>query len=203
MESLGMTLNPTVKIGRWWFKNRSVSPLPFFLLMIVLPPEFELNRAGMVWVALGILLAEGLRIWAVGHAGSATRTRGETVKDFVHAGPFRWVRNPLYIANIALYTLIGVLFGFKILSLVVLIYSCVQYTFIVRFEEEVLGETFPGEYAEYRKQVPRWFAFTRAPYPPSRHPFNLKAALRSERSTLWLLTGLTLCVTAKRLLTGA
>jgi protein-S-isoprenylcysteine O-methyltransferase Ste14 len=198
MESLGMTLDPSAKIGRWWFKNRSVSPLPFFLLMIVLPPEIVLDPQGIVWVALGIVLAESLRLWAVGHAGSATRTRGDKVNDFVHAGPYRWVRNPLYIANIALYSLIGVLFGFRILSLIVFVYSCIQYSFIVRFEEGILTETFGGQYLEYRKHVPRWFVFSRPLYSASHHAFDFKRAVRSERSTLLLLLAMALCFAAKR-----
>ena len=100
-----------VRMGRRWFKLRSLSPLPLFFFLSCFLPIFIPSRLVVSLVLLGIIVAESIRVWAVGYAGSATRTRGETVSDFVHAGPYRFVRNPLYVANILLYTLCGLLFG--------------------------------------------------------------------------------------------
>ena len=109
-----------------------------------------------VWILTLISMAEGIRIWAVSYAGSRTRTRGDSVVQLVHAGPYRFVRNPLYIANILMYSLAGVFFGFTTLSALVLFYSCLQYSFIVRFEENVLERDIGPTYIAYKKRVPRW-----------------------------------------------
>ncbi len=187
MPSLVSNEPLSARIGKFWFKNRSLSPLPLFALMLILPANFSPSADVYALVVMGVLLAEGIRLWAVGYAGSATRTRGETVPELVHAGPYRWVRNPLYIANILLYTSISVAFGFTYFSVFVFLYSCVQYSFIVRFEEEILLRTFSQSYLYYLQETPRWFVGTRPLFPSSHHTFSLSRALRSERSTLLLI----------------
>lgn len=104
------------RVGRQWFKWRGITPIPLLILIIVLPADFGWLGLGYLWIVAGLLMAEGLRIWAVGIVGSVTRTRGDDIPKLVHAGPYRLVRNPLYVANIALYTLTGILFGFIGLS---------------------------------------------------------------------------------------
>jgi len=111
MENSAILLSPAVRLGRRWFKWRSLSPLPLFFLLVLLPAQFHPMGLELVAVLVGIFLAEAIRVWAVGYAGSATRTRGDNVPSLVHAGPYTHVRNPLYVANILMYTLAGVLFG--------------------------------------------------------------------------------------------
>jgi len=184
MSTYTPTLPWAAQVGRVWFRWRSFSPLPFFLLMVVLPPDFVPSVGVRILTLLGLCLAEGLRLWAVGHAGSATRTRGDTVPVLVHSGPFRYVRNPLYIANLALYSLVGVLFGFVWLSLLTLIFSAIEYVFIVRYEEHILAGTFGGTYDHYTSRVPRWIPSLSPRVDSSHHEFDLKRAFQSERSTL-------------------
>ncbi|MBY0371644.1 isoprenylcysteine carboxylmethyltransferase family protein [bacterium] len=180
--------NDSVLIGRWWFQRRGVSPLPLVLLCLVLPPEQERSAIQLVYLLAGILLAEGVRVWAVGFAGSATRTRGDSVPGLVHAGPFRFVRNPLYLANMALYTLVAVAFGFTWLSFGFLLYFLIQYTFIVAFEEDTLKREFGAAYGLYCARVPRWVPRFTPGVEASAHRFQLGKALRSERATLIALT---------------
>jgi protein-S-isoprenylcysteine O-methyltransferase Ste14 len=185
------------KVGRWWFQRRSVSPIPLFLLLAVLPPNFTVGRPFFVALCVGIAAAEALRVYAVGYAGSATRTRGDSVPELVHAGPYRYVRNPLYVANIAMYTMAGLLFGFSYLSVLIFVYACVQYRFIVAFEEETLSRLFGGPYLHYRKRVPAWWPASSPQVPASRHPFHLGRALRSERSTFFSMGLMALLYLAK------
>jgi len=153
--------------------------------MFFLRPDFHLHGFSALAVAAAILAAESIRVWAVGYAGSATRTRGDKVNELVVAGPYRHVRNPLYVANILLYTLCAVLFGFLYLSIAIFIFSCLQYTFIVAFEEEILGRTFGAKYAKFCAEVPRWFISALPRCEGTGHHFELKRALRSERSTFY------------------
>lgn len=152
--------------------------------MIFLNPEFWPSATWVTLTLISLVLAELLRIWAVGYAGSQTRTRADSVGKLVYSGPYRHVRNPLYIANILLYSLCGFLFGFRLLSLAVLVYSAIQYHFIVKYEEEVLLRTFGTEYENYCNGVPRWLPQLTSSYPSSSQQFSLRKALRSERSTL-------------------
>ena len=181
-----------VQIGQAWFKWRSFSPIPLFLLYFLLKPDFSLSTGQYVIVILALALAECIRIWAVGYAGSRTRTRGDTVIELIHSGPFRYVRNPLYIANTLLYSLAGVCFGFSTLSLVVFVYSALQYSFIVRYEESVLERDIGEPYLNYKKAVPRWFPSFVPCIQSSRHTFQFNQALRSERSTFYSITAMVL-----------
>lgn len=171
------------RLGRRWFKWRGVSPVPLFLLVILLPPDFICQGFCAIAIVFGVLLAEGLRIWAVGYAGSATRTRGDKVPELVHAGPFHHVRNPLYIANIVLYTLAGFLFGHIYLSIIIFIFSCLQYSFVVAYEEQLLEQYFGEAYITYKKTVPRWLFSLTPTMGPSSHRFCFFSAIRSEKST--------------------
>jgi protein-S-isoprenylcysteine O-methyltransferase Ste14 len=135
----------------------------------------------------------------VGIAGSSTRTRGEQVKQFVHNGPYRLVRNPLYIANIFLYTACSLLFGFSGFSVLVFIYSCVEYTFIVSFEETLLAQTFGQVYLDYCEKIPRWLPLFKPTFPRSNHSFHLGTALRSERGTFYSMLAMCLAFFFKKL----
>jgi protein-S-isoprenylcysteine O-methyltransferase Ste14 len=196
--ALPKPLPAPARVGRWWFQRRSASPLPWFLLMIFLAPEFSPDATMLAVALVGIFASEVLRLWSVAYAGSATRTRGDTIPRLVVAGPYRHVRNPLYIANIAMYTLCGVLFGFVSLSVGIFLYSCVQYVFIVAFEEEMLTRTFGESYAEFRRRVPRWFPSPAPQMASTGQRFDLAAAFRSERSTLILMGVVMLLLAAKR-----
>ncbi len=187
-----------VSFGRKWFQWRGISPLPWILAFVLFPAEFHPSRIQLGVLCVGILLAEGVRIWAVGFAGSVTRTRGDGVPRLIHAGPFRYVRNPLYIANIAIYALSGVAFGFSVLSLLAAVYFAIQYSFIVAFEEATLRREFGDAYGFYCARVSRWIPSFAPAVESSGHPFELAKAIRSERASLIALVSVVVLVAAKR-----
>jgi protein-S-isoprenylcysteine O-methyltransferase Ste14 len=73
-------------------------------------------------------------------------------------GPFRYVRNPIYVAGIAL--LLGVSLLYSPWSAVDLVAPMVLLVFfhlrIVRAEEPALRRRFGPTYEEYCRRVPRW-----------------------------------------------
>jgi protein-S-isoprenylcysteine O-methyltransferase Ste14 len=75
---------------------------------------------------------------------------------FVATGPYRWVRNPMYIGGWLM--LAG--YGFLLRSPAVLAFSgvfLVWWHFFVRFyEEPTLRRKFGAEYEEYCRRVHRW-----------------------------------------------
>lgn len=187
-------------IGRRWFQQRSWSPVPLFVLLVIFEPDFTWgpsNYWGLALVLTLIVLAESVRVWAVGYAGSITRTRDDLVPVLVTAGPYRYVRNPLYIANIILYTCAGILFGFWSVSVVIFFYSIIQYFFIVSYEETLLTQTFGDPYRRFLEQVPRWFPRIKPTIAASDHQFDLARGLKSERSTFYVVGFLFLLWTVK------
>ncbi len=143
------------------------------------------------------LAGEALRVWAVGYAGSVTRTRDDRVPVLVHAGPYRFVRNPLYIGNFMIYTAAGCLFGFAWLTLAFAFYTALQYFLITEYEETLLQETFGMEYREYQERVPRWLPALTRKIESSGHTFHLGKAIKSEKSTLLAMAAIVVLIVAK------
>ena len=57
-----------------------------------------------------IALGEFSRLWGVAIAGSETRTTGPVGGTYlITRGPFAYVRNPLYVGNMLLYSGVGVM----------------------------------------------------------------------------------------------
>jgi protein-S-isoprenylcysteine O-methyltransferase Ste14 len=74
----------------------------------------------------------------------------------VITGPYRWVRNPMYLAVVA--AIIGQALLLRQVSL--LIYAAVVaaafLTFVKLYEERVLSERYGEAYRRYRAAVPGW-----------------------------------------------
>ena len=86
------------RIGPVFFRLRSLTPIPFILILIFFSQPTPLP---IVLGSLLIVLGEWLRIWAVGYAGGSTRTRTlGAARDLVTTGPYAHVRNPLYLGNL-------------------------------------------------------------------------------------------------------
>lgn len=135
------------------------------------------------------LLGEGIRFWGVAYAGSLTRVSGNVgAPAVIMAGPFAYVRNPLYVGNILLYVGIGVVSNALSpwLPIVAAFFFICQYTFIVTLEEEFLEKEFGAGYLEYKKNVPRFLPRMIAYQTPTQtaQSPNWNEALQSETRTL-------------------
>ena len=139
---------------------------------------------GLVLIALG----EALRLWAVGHIGRKSRTRGEEVGSLAVSGPYARLRNPLYLGNLLIFSGLGVVQWPWVLAVAPLM--AWYYQQIIRWEEHNLQIKIGPAYGEYQLRVPRWGWGKEAGEP---HPWDGREALRSERSTL-LALGITLLV---------
>jgi len=119
----------------------------------------------------------------VAAAGTVTRRRSRDVQRLVTYGIFSWMRNPLYVGNLLIWS--GFVIGSGVLWFlpVALVLFAVEYTLIVRYEEGVLESIFGNEYVEYKQRTPRWIA--RPPGSPAQMGggHNWGEALRSEIST--------------------
>ena len=156
------------------------------------PTEFSLV-VGMTIAVLG----EIIRIWAVAHAGSATRTTsGAGGDELVMTGPYGHVRNPLYVGNFFLSTglCIAAWPWMPWMLLITTLLFGFQYTLIIHLEEEYLHKRFSRLYHQYCQHVPRLFPrFSRYQSGQDRIP-SFQKALHSERSTLTSFTLVTLFI---------
>jgi len=170
-------------LGRLLFRIRSYTPLPFLVLLLLFAHPSLLSYL----VGLGfVLLGEMIRIWAVGYAGEESRSTEIGASTLVTAGPFAYVRNPIYGGNFIL------CLGFFISAwslmpyflIIFLIGFFLQYSLIIKEEEEYLKLRFVEAYLSYRAEVPLIIPRLTSYPKTSFHTFSFKRALRSERRTL-------------------
>jgi len=123
------------------------------------------TAAPAAWEAVGVIaIGTALYVWCVWNfaaVGRGTPGPWDAPSHCVAAGPYRWVRNPIYIA--ALVIVLGEAWLF--LSLPLLAYAGVMavffHLFVTGYEERALRRRFGRTYLEYRRTVPRWM-----PRPP-------------------------------------
>lgn len=116
-------------------------------------------------IAAGLPVAfagEVLRMWAVGYSGTTTRGNRVTAPALVTAGPYAYVRNPLYVGNFI--TAAGFAIAFTGNNSAALRAALVGgslaamagiYAVIVPHEERYLRATFGAAFEEYVARVPR------------------------------------------------
>ncbi len=175
----------SVRVGAWVFRQRSWLPVPLAIAILV-----GGRSEGPGWQVLsGVLLAvvgEGLRLWSVRHIGSISRTRSLTrLGPFIRSGPFRVMRNPLYVGNWLLWT--GFTMAARSFWMLPVVWAvlAVQDRVIVQWEETRLRERFGAGYEQYLRDVPRWLPrpwAPRSPEPAVVHPWS--AVTIGERGTL-------------------
>jgi protein-S-isoprenylcysteine O-methyltransferase Ste14 len=77
-------------------------------------------------------------------------------RRLVVSGPFRWMRNPAYLAALVTIAGQGLLLGSVPVLLYALGMALVFHAFVVGYEEPTLRRTFGADYERYCHDVPRW-----------------------------------------------
>lgn len=191
-------MTTTKKLGNFFFKIRSFTPIPFILaLLYFAQPTWYTAAIGTLFIIVG----EFLRIWAVGYAGPSTRARTlGAARALVTTGPYSYVRNPLYLGNFLLSLGICVIANVYWLVAVLIVGYFSQYLPIIALEEAYLLESCGAVYQAYRAAVPRLLPHLR-PYPhPSPHDFSPGRALKSEKRTLTAIICVIGLIFAKQLI---
>jgi len=122
------------------------------------PSAFEQTRP-FGWIlaicGVGLLLACA---WNFAWRGLGTPAPFDPPRQLVVSGPYRYVRNPMYLG--LLLTLAGEAAVFPNIAMGLLVEAALFWlgatVFVVAFEEPVLRSTFDGDYAGYCSGVRRW-----------------------------------------------
>src|SRR6516225_3727974 len=128
------------------------------------------------WAAVPVIVAgAALYFWCVWNyatVGGGTPGPWDAPRRVVARGPYRWVRNPIYIA--ALVVVLGEAWLFMSLRLLAYagVMALVFHLFVIGYEERTLARRFGPAYAEYRQAVPRWIPRPPTRLPPPRAPGN-------------------------------
>jgi protein-S-isoprenylcysteine O-methyltransferase Ste14 len=111
--------------------------------------------AGLVTAALGLALAIAC-VLTFALVGKGTPAPFDPPRRLVVAGPYRWVRNPMYIG--AGTALLGAALFYRSLALAgyALGFVLITHLFVLLYEEPHLRRTFGQSYEDYLRAVHRW-----------------------------------------------
>ncbi len=148
----------------------SIAAVLLFPLLALIGPSFPRTSGLTVQfpgdevaqaIGIGLVLAAGLLVgWAFRSLGRFTTVDIRLAPDhtIVRSGPYRWVRHPMYSANMALS--IGVTLLFLSLPLLVPVVAIVTLALVrARVEESLFlgSERLGREYSTYRAETGRFF----------------------------------------------
>ena len=148
----GMSVQPTALFagGFWlgvWWDGRQAWPID-----AALAPALVVAGAALVAAGLALFIA-GLATFARAHTGIMLQQAATAV---VESGPYRWSRNPQYVAFVAIY-LGAALIANSVWPLVLLpVIVGALHALVIAREERYMRRTFPQEYGAYCRRVRRW-----------------------------------------------
>lgn len=130
------------RISRWRVEGSVFGLLP-------------LRVAGALLIAAGLAgLLDSFARFAL--QGLGTPAPVFPTRDLVITGPYRYVRNPMYVAVLAVILGQGLLLGnVRVLGYGALVWlAC--HLFVVAYEEPTLRASFGAQYEDFCGAVPRW-----------------------------------------------
>ncbi len=113
------------------------------------------RTAGALLIAAGLpVLLESF--WRFAMKGLGTPAPILPTRRLVVSGLYRHVRNPMYLAVVAMILGQALLFGnVGLLEYGALVW-CAFHVFVLVYEEPALTVAYPAEYPDFRQHVPRW-----------------------------------------------
>ena len=131
----------------WWMTHWEFRP-PFV--------DLQATRAvGMLLIAAGLPgLIDSFARFAL--QGLGTPAPIAPPQHLVVTGLYRYVRNPMYVAVVAVILGQAILFGDSRLMTYGGLMWLAFHAFVLTYEEPVLAQKFGAQYEDFRANVPRW-----------------------------------------------
>src|SRR4029079_241735 len=122
------------------------------------PPLFDLELTRVIGVILILAGVPGLVDSFARFAlqGLGTPAPIAPPRNLVVTGLYRYVRNPIYVAVVAVILGQGIAFGDGRLLVYGALLWLAFHAFVLAYEEPVLAESFGAQYEDFRANVPRW-----------------------------------------------
>ena len=139
---------------RWIYRFRTYLVCPPLIFALAWN-DYEIESDGFIWpIGIGIfLVGVALRIWAQQHLHHRLRVH----KELTTTGPYKFIRNPLYIGNIMIGISVTIISELLWLIPVTLFWCIGTYSIVIRYEEARLLNRYGDAYRRYLLEVPRWF----------------------------------------------
>lgn len=149
-----------------------------FIALSLRPPLAEEHTAHVVlrFAGLGLaLLGLAMRVWSMGYLLKKA--------ELATAGPYGRTRNPLYVGTWLIGCGLALLAAWPFNVVLLAVYNVMfflVYRAQIAIEEEMLGSIFREPYAEYMRNVPRFFPRLKAWHVGDVSTFSLARAFRNR-----------------------
>lgn len=134
-----------------------------WLAALVQPLDARLSYTIPVWARpLGMALALAgalLTLWCIGTfalRGRGTPAPFDPPRELLAAGPYRHVRNPMYIGAFGVLLGAGLILRSPSIAGLSVLFLLAAHLFVLAYEEPALARRFGGSYLQYKSEVPRW-----------------------------------------------
>ncbi len=136
----------------WWWVVASVRPLDARMALSV---SEWVQVPGLVIAIFGAAVA----LWCIGTfalVGRGTPAPFDAPREFVAVGPYRYVRNPMYLGAAAVILGAGLMHRSPSAVAVALFFVALAHVFVRLYEEPTLEQRFGESYLRYKTSVNRW-----------------------------------------------
>lgn len=111
--------------------------------------------AGFALIAAGAVLYVAC-VWPFATIGEATPAPIDPPVRLVVVGPYRYLRNPMYVAVLAVIFGQALVLRSGALAWYGVVVAAMFHLVVIAYEELVLERQFGDDYRAYRQRVPRW-----------------------------------------------
>jgi protein-S-isoprenylcysteine O-methyltransferase Ste14 len=120
----------------------------------------RLETGVIAWLAVPLWLIGSLVVlscfWNFTFKGRGTLAPTDPPKELVITGPYRSVRNPIYVGVLLIFLGHFLWFGYWALLIYTVLAFIGVHSFVILYEEPTLKRKFGAAYEDYLKRVPRW-----------------------------------------------
>ncbi len=138
----------------WFWAGLVISVRPLDARLPVSVPQW-LRPIGFALAFAGVLIAAACIATFV-TKGRGTPAPFDPPREFVASGPYRFVRNPMYVGATVLILGAGLILSSPSVVLLAIAFLLIMHLVVVFYEEPVLIRKFGDSYRKYRSSVHRW-----------------------------------------------
>ena len=152
LAALRSLLYASVFVLLWWWVMVSVRPFDQQITFSV--PEW-LQAFGLILIVGGAALV----LWclaAFSWQGKGTPAPFDAPRKIVVTGPYRYVRNPMYLGAMLIILGVGLALRSPSAVGVAVFFITLAHLFVLVYEEPALKARFGDSYTEYKRSVNRW-----------------------------------------------
>ena len=136
----------------WWWG--AVSAREFDRNFAVVLPS-GLVGVGVALIAVGGVLA-AMCVFNFAVTGRGTPAPFDAPREFVAVGPYRFVRNPMYIGGALMISGFGLYQRSISIVAFAAVFVVVAHLFVLLYEEPALANRFGDSYEAYKRTTNRW-----------------------------------------------